>query len=127
MFPKIFEQKAGDIETDSIYGFKGTFSWRGDQLSFAIDEVMNPALLTPDLVKEIVINLKESRIRDTALIEELARVIESGKGNGDIPVKIACPWLRLGLKLNYNWQISYDTDFIKELRSLEVVDSVIIY
>ena len=124
-FPKTYEKLEGKIETNVVYGFKGSFSQRGDGLSYAIDEVMDPNLMQPDHINRIVIELKEDQIFDSGNIELLKNTIKENKG--EIQVCLELPNQMKGLKLGYNLAIAYRSDLVRELKELPVVESVRIY
>lgn len=124
-FPKTFEKIENLIEPNKVYGFRGSFSYRGEGLSYAIDEVMDPNMMQPDNINRIVISLKEDKILEEGAIDMLKATLQAR--HGDLPVCLELENQMKGLRLGYNMSVSYKSDLVKELKELEVVDSVRIY
>lgn len=125
IFPKLFDKFEPLLEESGVYGFKGSFSYRGDALSYVVDEVMKPEYMQPENIQRIVISLNEKKLFEQGAIEELKEAINDNRG--EIQLCLELESQKKGISLPYNMHIRYKSDLAKELKELRVVDSVRIY
>ncbi len=120
-FPKVFDIEQNKLHNDEIWGFTGKFdnSRDPDVYQFVIESVVEPARLTSDNIKQIMVELSNTNIEG---LESLMAYMMNNMGS--LPVYLSLPNEKWQVKCGRDFALNYSKGLKNELLEFPVVNRV---
>lgn len=130
IFPKLWKEVDIQLNVDSVWGFKGKFDKRNQQLSFIVDEVTPAESLESDAIKEVHIDLV-AKLCTPDTLRELMDISITHKGNcslflhlteekpgQDVQTKTQI------IKTGREYAVRYSDEFVKDIKEVSAVTDI---
>lgn len=120
-FPKVYDVEQDKLHNDQIWGFTGKFdnSRDPDVYQFVIETVVEPARLTSDNIKQVMIELNDTDIEG---LEQLMAYMMNNMGQ--LPVFLSLPDEKWMVKCGRDFALNYSKSLKNELLEFPVVNRV---
>ncbi len=120
-FSKVFEEVKDKLHNDQIWGFTGRFDNARDPdvYQFVIESVVEPSALTPDNIKQVMIELNSTDFNE---LEPLMGYMINNMGQ--LPVFLSLPDERWKVRCGRDFGLNYSKSLKNELLEFPVVNRV---
>jgi DNA polymerase III subunit alpha len=123
-FASVYQLVANDLVEDAVVTVRGRINERDGAVSIVGQELSNLDVSTPDIALPLTLAVRSQRV-DTALVNELRRVVEAYPGPRPLQIRLDGPLGRSTLMAVREFSVDAGSEFMGDIKSLLGVAAIV--